>query len=116
MKKVRKILKNLSGLFLCVGIYILIEALFPDVNLALIITKALDYITFIIACIAIVYFSSVVVILLFLLFLRNFVLVWYMRLWLFCYDLVDKWKERREKNPKNLTIKNVTDLKIAKPI
>lgn len=32
------------------------------------------------------------------------------------YNLVDKWKEIREKNQKNLTIKKDIDLKIAKPI
>ena len=99
MKKVRKILNNLSGLFLFVGIGILIEVLFPNATI---------YLSIGVVCI----FCSFFLLIVFLRISLSLAII----LLASYYKLIDKWKERREKNPKNLTIKKVTDLKIAKPI
>ena len=104
MKTVRKILKNLSGLFLLVGIGILIE-----------VNATAKQVAFVCICLGIGYVCILGFLLLYVVLM--YVFIWFaMILLVSYYNLVDKWKEIREKNPKNLTIKKDIDLKIAKPI
>lgn len=104
MKKVRKILNNLSGLFLLVGIGILIE-----------VNATAQQVAFFGICLGIGYVCILGFLLLYVVLM--YVFIWFaMILLVSYYNLVDKWKEIREKNQKNLTIKKDIDLKIAKPI